>query len=167
MATMRLILLIAILALSAACGAAMPAGPSSVGTGTVYHGAGVEALLTELDAIQGPLPWNGLTFREWAARVTIVVEPMAPYANGTIPGAAWDGRRVILNANLTGYDARGRAALIAHELRHADGARHTCGPEGNQDRRADGWTAYAVHVWTLEQLGEHDQARGNEGGFCD
>lgn len=119
-------------------------------------------ILAALDAIPTRLPWNGLTFQEWRTRlnVPIRVEPMAP-----LYGAVWNGSAVVLNANLTGYDLHGKAGLIAHELRHADGIGHDCGP--HQDHRATPWSAYAVHVWTLQQLGEHEQAKGNEGGFCD
>ncbi len=121
----------------------------------------LEAIMATLDGIAAPLPWNGQTFRAWrtSLNVTIRIAPLpADY------GATWDGQTVTLNANLTGYDLIGQAGLIAHELRHADGIGHDCGP--HQDHRGT-WSAYAVHVWTLEQLGAHDQAKGNEGGFCD
>jgi hypothetical protein len=119
-------------------------------------------VLAVLDSIDEPLPWNGETFRSWRARlaVPVVLEPLDRNF-----GAVWTGSAVILNADLTGYDDHGKAALIAHELRHADGIRHDCGPY--QDRRATEWSAYDVQIWTLTRLGEYDQAKGNESGFCD
>ena len=93
-------------------------------------------------------------------RVPIVIAPLDQDY-----GAVWNGREVVLNASLTGYDARGKVALIVHELRHADGIRHDCGP--TQDHRATVWSAYAVQVWTLERLGEPSQAIAVSGGFCD
>jgi hypothetical protein len=116
--------------------------------------------LALLDAVETPLPWNGRTFKAWRQGVPFRVEPLPADF-----GAVWDGSAVILNANLTGYDTAGIAGLLAHELRHADGIRHDCGP--TQDKRSTPWSAYAVHVWTLQALGEAAQARGNEGGFCD
>ena len=97
--------------------------------------------------------------REWRQRVPIRTVVMEEWK-----GAVWDGEAILVNASLT-YDAAGLAGVIAHELRHADGIQHDCGP--HQDRRSTPWSAYAVQIWTLEQLGAHDQARGNEGGFCD
>lgn len=82
-------------------------------------------------------------------------------------GGMWSDGAILINARLTGYDAIGVAGIIAHELRHADGIRHECGPNGDQDRRSTPWSAYAVQIWTLQQLGAHDQAKGNEGGYCD
>jgi hypothetical protein len=118
--------------------------------------------LAHLDALPGVLPWNGRSMRDWRRGVTITTAPL-PRAYG----AVWDGSAVVINADLTGYDAVGVAGLIAHELRHADGARHECGPDLTQDRRTTPWSAYAVHVWTLDALGAPDQARGNEGGYCE
>ncbi len=117
--------------------------------------------LALLDSIETPLPWNGKTMREWRQRVPIRTVVMEEWK-----GAVWDGDAILINASLT-YDAAGLAGVIAHELRHADGMRHECGPEGNQDRRSTPWSAYAVQIWVLRQLGEEGQAVGNEGGFCD
>lgn len=138
-------------------GCASPAAPSA----SLVDPRAV-AVVAVLDGITTPLPWNGLTMRQWRERlnVTIRVEPLPQDY-----GAVWNGSSVVLNANLTGYDLHGQAGLIAHELRHADGIAHDCGP--HQDHRATPWSAYAVHVWTLRQLGEEAQALGNEGGYCD
>ena len=115
-----------------------------------------------LDTIQTPLPWNGLSFRAWRQQVNV------PIIVGPLPenyGAGWSGTGVVLNDHLTGYDLYGKAGLIAHELRHADGMAHDCGSA--QDHRATAWSAYAVQIWVLDQLGAHDQAQGNESGYCD
>lgn len=119
-------------------------------------------LVAMLDAIDTPLPWNGETFAAWRERlaVPIRVEPL-PAAFG----AVWNGSAVVINADLAGYDDAGQAALIAHELRHADGIAHDCGPY--QDRRSTAWSAYDVQIWTLLQFGKPDQAIGNESGYCD
>jgi hypothetical protein len=151
---------LAIVVLSLGCGR-LPIEPTRTAPAAAVDPRAVP-IVAMLETIETPLPWNGETFREWRARlnVPIRVEPLErDYA------AVWTGEAVILNAHLTGYDMHGQAAIIAHELRHADGIRHDCGP--HQDKRATAWSAYAVQIWTLEQFGAFDQAKGNEGGYCD
>jgi hypothetical protein len=145
----------------AVAGCAAPTAPSEARAVAVVDPTLAPALAL-LDGIPTPLPFNGLTVAAWRQRLDV---PIRTAALDRDYGAVWTGSEILVNSGLTGYDTAGVAGLIAHELRHADGIAHDCGP--HQDHRATPWSAYAVHVWTLDQLGAHDQARGNEGGFCD
>jgi hypothetical protein len=154
----RTIALLSTVALAIGC--ASPVAPTA--TRSAYTDPALAPALALLDSISAPLPFNGLTIAQWRQRLNV---PIRTASLDRDFGSGWTGSEIIVNANLTGYDTTGIAGLIAHELRHADGIAHDCGPQ--QDHRATPWSAYAVHVWTLDQLGEHAQARGNEAGFCD
>jgi hypothetical protein len=142
-----------------ATGCASPAQPTAPAATVDSR---LVAAVAALDSLPTPLPFNGLTIRQWRERLNV---PIQSQPLDQDYGAVWNGTAIVVNTHLTGYDTLGVAGLIAHELRHADGMRHDCGP--HQDHRATPWSAYAVHIWTLEQLGAHEQARQNDGGYCD
>lgn len=105
---------------------------------------------------------DGQTVGEWMdglPPVRVTVEWMG----WSIAGYHHDHVVIVGSATLADQPTAVVAALLAHELRHADGYKHTCG-----DKDTPGpWGAYAVQVDVLRQFGHASMADWFEqAGFC-
>lgn len=157
------------LTLALAAGCAAPTAPSTAGR-RLSPGPTVDARLAPswriLETLPAP-PWaGGATMAAWihAARIGRVDV-------GDLPpgyGAAFDhdDRSIVVSPAMLAEPVGEIAAFLAHEIRHADGHRHTCG-QFKDGSEADGG-AYAVQVWTLEHVGRQANADAWRAyAFCD
>ena len=93
-----------------------------------------------------------------APRGTTIVWAELPGLSGRYVVA---DRRIEIGAHLRGQDARVVAGVVAHEIRHAEGARHDCA-DGVRDRTDGG--AWGTHAEVLARLGVANDIRGTM--FC-